>query len=398
MKDGVSRIRAWCLYDFGNSAFAVLFPAVFGAYFVSEQGLSGSKSQWGLAVSLSMLAVAISSPILGGVADHAKARKRMLAIYTAAGVLAVLCVPLLSGCPIAIALVVVVAGNFAFEGGIIFYNSYLPVIAPRRLHGRVSAWGYAIGYVGSLLAIIYAALFANAGLFDLIWIALAVQWVLAALPGFFLLPPDGGEGAMGFIDAARNGLASTKRTLKDVWGMKHVRGFLIAYFFYMDGVLTVIHFATIYSTDDLGFSIGEAMGMLALVQVTALAGSLAMAGPTDRRGPKWTVNIVLVWWIGVVIAAYFCRSKVPFFIVAGLAGLGLGSIQSASRAFLSKLIPKGREAELFGFYGLCGKSGAVLGPVSFGLISDLVDGPTAVLSVAVFYIAGLVLLRKVRDC
>ena len=396
MKDGVSRIRAWCLYDFGNSAFAVLFPAVFGAYFVAEKGLGGSKTQWGLAVSLSMLAVAVSSPFLGGVADHAKVRKRMLAIYTAVGVGAVLCIPALGGKPIAAALAVIVIGNFAFEGGIIFYNSYLPVVAPRPLHGRVSAWGYAVGYAGSLLAIIYTAILSK-NHFDWIWVALAAQWILAAIPGFLRLPPDGGEGALGFLEAARNGLSTTKQTLKDVWGMKNVRGFLLAYFFYMDGVLTVIHFATIYSTDDLGFSISEAMGMLALVQVTALLGSLAMAKPTDRMGPKWTVKVVLIWWTGVVIAAFFCRTKVPFFIVAGLAGLGLGSIQSASRAFMSRLIPKGREAELFGFYGLCGKSGAIMGPVTFGLISDLVDGPTAVLSVAAFYIVGLVLLRNVKD-
>jgi UMF1 family MFS transporter len=179
--------------------------------------------------------------------------------------------------------------------------------------------------------------------------------------------------------------------------MKNVRGFLIAYFFYMDGVLTVIHFATIYSTDYLKFSVTEAMGMLALVQVTALAGSLAMAKPTDRMGPKWTVSVVLLWWIGTVVAAYFCRTKAPFFVIAALAGLGLGSIQAASRAFMSKLIPKGREAEMFGFYGLCGKSGAILGPVIFGFIYDLADPPTAIVSVAAFYLLGLGLLRPVKD-
>jgi UMF1 family MFS transporter len=386
-------IRAWCLYDFGNSAFAVLFPAVFGAYFVHRDGLAGSTAAWGVAVSLSMFAVAVSSPFLGGVADHAKVRKRMLAIYTSIGIAAVLCIPLLTSDTIVVAVVVIVLGNFAFEGGIIFYNSYLPAIAPKEQHGRISAWGYAIGYLGSLVAIIYAAFVQ----IDWVWVLLAAQWIIAATPGFIRLPPDGGEPRMEVVQAARHGLRTTNQTIRDVWGMKNLRGFLVAYFFYMDGVLTVIHFATIYATDHLGFTITESMGMLALVQVTALAGSLIMARPTDRRGPKWTVSIVLLWWIGVAVAAFFCRSKLSFTVVAGLAGLGLGSIQAASRAFMSRLIPPGREAEMFGFYGLCGKSGAIMGPLLFGVIAKTVSYPAAILSVCVLYIVGWTLLRPVRD-
>jgi UMF1 family MFS transporter len=316
----------------------------------------------------------------------------MLVAYTALGIAAVLCIPLLQPGMIGWALAVIIVSNFAFEGGIVFYNSYLPVIAPPDMHGRISAKGYAVGYLGSLVAIAYAAKLRP---LDLVWVALAAQWLGAALPGFRALPPDGPR-KMSLRAAAMHGLRTTKQTLRDVWGMTNLRRFLIAYFFYMDGVLTVIAFAALYSKS-LGFTLTESMGMLALVQITALAGSLLMARPTDRKGPRWAVNVLLMWWIGVVVAAYFSETKVSFTVVAGLAGLGLGSIQSASRAFMSRLIPKGREAEMFGFYGLCGKSGAILGPVIFGIIFKRIGPNEAILSVAVFYVLGFVLLRNVRD-
>ena len=387
-------LRAWCLYDFGNSAFAVLFPAVMSIYFakviVGDEGLG--KLRWGQAISLSMLLVAVTSPFLGGIADHANLRKRMLAIYTALGIVAVLCIPLLGAGMVWRGFIVIVLANVAFEGGIVFYNSYLPLIAEPERHGRVSAHGYAVGYVGSLVALGYAAVLTDA--LSWVWVLLALQWLLFASPGFKYLPRDE-KGGMGFLEAGRHGLRTTKQTLRDVWGMTDLRRFLIAYFFYMDGVLTVIHFANLYAIDVLKFSTQGAIMLLGLVQITALAGSWGMAGVTDRRGPKWTVSVTLLWWIGVVVAAYFATSKPFFTVVAGLAGLGLGSIQAASRAFMSQLIPKGRESEMFGFYGLCGKSGAVLGPVMFGLIWEFVGPRQAILSVAAFYVLGYALLRRV---
>jgi UMF1 family MFS transporter len=312
-----------------------------------------------------------------------------------AAIAAVLCIPTVAPGMILTGFFIGVIANFAFEGGIVFYNAYLPEIAPKSHHGRISAKGYATGYVGSLVALVYAAVFAEFEMIDLIWVALALQWVFAALPAFKTLPADRPTGT-GFFAAARDGFRTTRQTIRDVWGMRDLRWFFIAYFFYMDGVITVINFSSRYATKTLGFTLTEAMGLLALVQISALAGSLIMAGPTDRKGPKWTVRLILLWWIGVVIAAYFAQTKLVFTGVAVLAGLGLGSIQAASRAFMSRLIPPGREGEMFGFYGLCGKSGAILGPMLFGVISFNLGQRPAILSVAAFYIVGYLLLEKVR--
>lgn len=403
MPDAVSRsdprvIRAWCFFDFGNSAFAVLFPAIFGAWFSGTLvGGEAGDARWGEIISLSMLIVAITSPFLGGIADYAGLRKRLMAFYTVLGVLCVLGFTVAPVAPLAVVFLLAVMANVAFEGGIVFYNAYLPDIASPEEQGRVSAKGYALGYVGSLVALGFAML--SITVFDWlpgVWISLALQWVLGALPAFRHLPADP-PAEKTFWEAGRHGLRETGRTIKRVWAIQPLRWFLLAYLFYMDGVLTVVHFAAIYAEKTLHFARGELIALLALVQVTALAGALLMAGPTDRRGPKWAVRVLLVWWIAVVVAAYFATDKVMFFGVAALAGLGLGSIQSVSRAFMARLIPEGREAEMFGFYALCGKSGAILGPLLFGYLSVAFHSQRpALLSVAVFYAIGLVLLARVQ--
>ena len=391
-------IRAWCFYDFGNSAFAVLFPAIFGAWFSGTLvGGETGDMRWGQVISLSMLIVAVSSPFLGGIADYAGFRKRMLVAYTVLGIACVLGFTVADGAPIAAVFVMAMFANVAFEGGMVFYNAYLPDIAPPAEHGRVSAKGFALGYAGSLLALGLAVVSVSVlEWLPGVWISLALQWSIAAVYSFRLLPADP-PAKKTFWEAGLHGLQATGDTIKRVWRHTPLRWFLIAYFFYMDGVLTVVHFAAIYAKKTLAFSQTELIGLIGLVQVTALLGALAMAGPTDRRGPKWAVRVLLCWWLGVVIAAYFATSKPMFFGVAGLAGLGLGSIQSVSRAFMAQLIPEGREAEMFGFYALCGKSGAILGPLVFGYVSVAFSGNQrpAVLSVAIFYALGLLLLSKV---
>jgi UMF1 family MFS transporter len=390
-------IGAWCLYDFGNSAFAILFPAMFGAYYADfvVGGNAGAK-WWGFLVSASMLLVALSSPFLGGIADHSGNRKRILGVYTGLALLCVLSFNAVGQGMIVAGFVVGALANFAFEGGIVFYNAYLPDIAPPSHQGRVSARGFAIGYAGSLVALAVAAPLADAGLMAWVWVALAIQWVLAALPAFLILPPDRRTG-MGIVAAARLGFQQTFETWREVLKLRDLRRFLLAYFFYMDGVNTVIMFASVYAKLELGFETADLILLLGLVQISALVGSAALGRATDLKGPRWAVRNVLLWWILVVVAAYFATTRPRFWVVAVLAGVGLGSIQAASRTLMARLIPDGREAEFFGFYALCGKTGAVLGPTLFGLISDWTGTQRpAVLSVVAFYVVGYLLLGRVR--
>lgn len=185
----------------------------------------------------------------------------------------------------------------------------------------------------------------------------------------------------------------------DVWKLPDLRRFLIAYFVFIDGVNTTVRFSAIFAVTTLGFSTTESIILFLVVQLAALAGAFALARPTDTWGAKKVITMILLLWIAIVEAAYFVDSKPGFFIIAVIAGTGLGAVQAASRALMSSLIPEGKEGEMFGFYAFCGKSSSVLGALIFGLISAGTGGNqrVAILSIAVFFILGLLLLQRVRD-
>jgi UMF1 family MFS transporter len=171
---------------------------------------------------------------------------------------------------------------------------------------------------------------------------------------------------------------------------------LIAFFIYNDGILTVIAFAAVFAQQVLAMSDTEIIGFFAVVQTSAVVGSVLFGIITDKIGPKKTITITLVLWIAIVIGAYFVRDAAQFYIVALAAGVATGSSQSASRSLMALLTPKNREAEFFGFYdGLCGKASAVVGPLLYGIMADLTGERVAALAIGVFFIAGVVLLQGV---
>jgi UMF1 family MFS transporter len=187
-------------------------------------------------------------------------------------------------------------------------------------------------------------------------------------------------------------------TFRSLRHLKEMRKFLVSFFFYEDGVNTVINVAALFAAKTLGFSPAELIYLFATVQISALVGALIWARPTDRRGPKFVVMIMLVQWAVIVVLAYFVQTKIQFFVVAVLAGSGLGAVQAASRAFMSSLIPVGKEAEYFGLYALCGKSASIMGPILFGTVSSQTGGNQriAMLSIIALYVIGAVLLTRVQ--
>ena len=388
--------RAWCLYDFANSAFAVLFSSIFGPWFATYiVGGSEGDLAWGRLLSLSMAAVALLSPFLGGIADHTGLRRRLLVLCTVAGGAAVLAFSAVGPGDVGLGFCLGAFSAVAFELGMVFYNAYLPRLAAIDMQGRLSARGFAVGYMGSLVALGFAVLLIGNDLFRGVWIALALQWLVVGLWACRRLPADV-RSNIPLERAALRGVRGTWQTLRRQVVGKPVGRFLLAYFFFMDGVLTVVHFAPVFATRTLAFGRQELIGLVALVQVTALLGAVFAAGPADRWGPKRVIQILLVLWIGVTGLTWFVQSKPMFYVLASIAGLGLGSIQSTARAQMARLIPEGQEAELFGFYALCGKTGAILGPLVFGWISVWRgDQRSAVLSIALFFIAGLLLLARV---
>jgi MFS transporter, UMF1 family len=293
--------------------------------------------------------------------------------------------------------VVSVISYVGFEGALVFYNAYLPEIAPRQFQGRLSGWGFAVGYAGSLLALVLALPFIQWKVLNGAFIAIAAAYLIFSLPAFFWLPSDLAPKVV-LMKAAMVGARETWQTFRDILKLRETRRFLLAYLFFEDGVNTVIFFAAGFAVQTLRFTATEALGLFTLVQASALAGAFLWAKPTDTIGPKRVVMSMLVQWSIAVMAAYMAHSKTAFFLIAILAGSGLGAIQAASRAFMSTLIPKGREGDFFGFYSLCGKSAAVMGPLLFGHVSEATGGNqrAAILSVMVFFVIGGVLLSRVK--
>ena len=394
------QVLSWCLFDFANSSYsavisAVIFPVYFANYIVGNEAGLGDL-WWGRAVSLSMAVVVFTSPFIGGIADFGGIRKRLLFIYTLLCISAVASFSLIQKGMAVEGFLLVVIANIGMEGGFAFYNSFLPEIAEKEYHGRVSAWGYAVGYAGSILSLLIALPLVSKGYFDLTWLMVAVFFSVFSLPAFLFLPRDT-KGGLSIIHSASKGIQYTWSTFKKIWTQKELRKFLLSYLIYEDGVNTVIVFSSIFAATTLGFKAQELIILYLLVQITALAGAFIMAKPIDLWGPKKVVSISLIMWTAVSILAYFAQMKSQFFVIAVIAGLGLGAVQAASRAFFTQFIPAEHESEYFGVYSMVGKTSAIFGPLIFGGISSSFGSQRpAILSVAVFFLVGLISLQFVK--
>ncbi len=394
-------VVAWTLYDFANSAFVAVIPATVYSKYYALAVVGNERGEgdfwWGLAVTTSMAIVALSAPPLGAIADHAGVRKRFLFFLTYVSVAATALMATVEKGDVLWGWFLAVVGTVGFEGAIVYYNAYLTELAPPEWQGRLSAYGFAVGYLGSAVALGAALPFALRGSYAGTFLITAALFGLCAIPAFLYLPGDR-PGMLGLASAVRLGFTQTQATLRGILGLPNLRRFLLAYLFFEDGINTVIFFSSIFAGHTLGFTTPEVIQLYFIVQLSALLGAWVWARPTDFRGPKFVVMCTLVQWCLVVLAAYFVQTKFQFFVVAILAGTGLGAIQAASRAFMSSLIPKGQEAELFGFYALCGKTAAIFGPMVFGMVSRLTGGNQriAIVVVGLFFLVGLVLLQGVK--
>lgn len=393
-------ILSWALFDFANSSYsAVIAAVVFPVYYThvivgNEAGLG--DLWWGRAVSVSMAIVALSSPFLGGIADFGGLRKRFLFAYTALSIAAIAGLSSLHTGMILEGFALAAIANLGMEGGVVFYNSFLPQIAPPQYQGRVSAWGFGVGYAGSTLSLLLALPLVKAGRFEATWLMVACFYALFSLPAFLCLPPDRKEESS-LLGAGLRGLSYTWKSLKEIWDRREPRRFLISYLLYEDGVNTVIVFSSVFAATTLGFAPKDLIVLYLMVQVSALLGAFVMAKPIDYWGSKKVVMLSLSLWTLVAAIAFFVRSQGQFWLLACFAGLGLGTVQAASRSLYAQFIPPGKEAEYFGVYSLVGKSSAMMGPLLFGHVSSTFHSQRpAILSVAVFFLAGMLLLRSVQ--
>jgi len=392
---------AWMLYDFANSAFVAVIPAtVYSKYYalvVVGNELGRGDFWWGLSVTSSMVIVALAAPPLGAIADHTGARKRFMMLLTYMSIAATALMATVRPGDVVWGWLLAVVGTVGFEAAIVFYNAYLPEMVARERQGRLSAYGFAVGYLGSAVALGAALPFALRGSYGGAFLVTALLFGLFSIPAFLYLPRDR-PGMLSLADAIRVGFNQTQTTLRRILKMPDLRRFLLAYLFFEDGINTVVYFSSVFAGHTLGFTTPEVIQLYFVVQLSALLGAWVWARPTDLRGPRFVVLCTLLQWCLVVIAVYLVQTKLQFFVVAIAAGTGLGAVQAASRTFMAILIPHGQEAELFGFYALCGKTSAILGPTIFGVASLMTGGNQriAIAAIGLFFLVGFLLILGVK--
>jgi UMF1 family MFS transporter len=412
--EGRRALFSWCLFDWANSAFpTVITTFVFATYFtttVAESTIAGTAA-WGHAQSLAALIIALLGPALGAIADRGGRRKPWLLAFTALCVAA--CVGLWFTQPergdVIWALTFVVLGTVGFEIGMVFYNALLPEIAaPERL-GRLSGWGWGMGYAGGLACLSVALVgFIQT---DAPWFGLAAgtaepvqattllvaAWVsLFALP-LFLWTPDKPRGER-TLEALRNGLVTLVNTLCNIRRYAQTARFLLARMIYIDGLNTLFAFGGIYAAGTFGMALEEVILFGIAINVTAGIGAACFAWLDDNIGPKRTILIALgglIWFGGALLLA---SGKVWFWALALPLGLFVGPAQAASRSFMARLAPPHMRAEMFGLFAFSGKVTAFLGPLFLAWATLAFDSQRAgMATIIVFLAVGFVLLLPLRD-
>jgi len=412
---------AWYLYDFGNSAYAsVVLLAVYSAYFKGEVvgGAEGSRL-WGLAIGIAMLVVAVTSPVLGAIADFSGTKKRFLFFYTAMACLFTTTLFFAQKGDVLIGMLFFILAEIGYRSAQVFYNALLPEIATPEEMGRVSGNGWAIGSAGGVICLFLILplimLIGGTLIVRLSLVITAVFFALSAIPIFLWLreraqpqPLPAGESYLTI------GFKRMWGTLKTVRRFSEFVKFILAFLIYNDGILMALDFAAIIGAVLFGMDQQQLIIFMIVVQVTSVAGAYAFGLLTDRIGCKRSLVLSILLMIGAVIWMFFCRSLVGFFIIGALAGFALTGVQSVSRTMIGVFSPSGQSAEFYGFFAVAGRTSSFVGPTIYGLVAaeaalwyeaqgravllaEQSGQRLAILSIAAFLLVGLVLLWFVNE-
>lgn len=412
LNDGVKKreVFGWAMYDFANSGYTtVVLTAVFNAYFVGAVAGNADWATlaWTSALALSSLIVMLTMPTIGAYADLRAAKKRLLALSTVACVLTTAVLGLVGRGDLWLAMIAIVLSNVFYSYGESLTAAFLPELARREAIGRVSGWGWSFGYFGGMLTLglgLAYVLWAQARGLPATHFVPVTMWITAAVYGvaamatFVLLQ----ERARPQADALKaEGLAASLRRLAVTFGQAHAyRDFswlLACAVAYQAGIAVVIALAAVYAEQVLGFHQIDTMKLVFLVNIASAAGAFGFGYWQDRIGHRRALAVTLVGWIVMTLLAVLATTATLFWVAAVIAGLCMGSSQSAGRAMAGLLAPEGRRAEFYGLWTFAVRLSAIVGPLTYGLVTWLTAGNhrLAILSTGLFFALGLVLLAKV---
>jgi len=410
LNPGVARreVWAWAMYDFANSGYTtVVLTAVFNAYFVSVVAANADWATfaWTAALSVSYLVVMVIGPLLGAWADAHAAKKRLLAVSTVVCIAGTVALAWSGPGAVAWSVAFIVISNVAYSMGENLCAAFLPEISRPEALGKVSGWGWSLGYFGGILAL---------GL-SLAWVmtasargsstSLAVPgtmvitaaiYGLAGLPTFLFLRERAVPAA---VPGARAALARLMQTARSARRYKDLLLIFGCGVFYQAGVATVIALAAIYAEQVMGFKTQDTIVLILVVNVTAAIGAFGFGYAQDRIGKTAALRWTILGWVAMTVVAYFSTTAAMFWVAANLAGLCMGSSQSAGRALVAYLSPPERSAEFFGLWGVAIRLAAILGPLSYGAVTWLTRGNhrLAILITGAFFVVSLLILAFVDE-
>jgi UMF1 family MFS transporter len=402
---------SWALYDWANSAFATtvmagFFPAFFRQFWSTGVDSAVTTFRLGMVNAVAGLTIALLAPLLGAVADRGSHRKRMLLAFSLLGAGATFALFFVSQGQWLAAALLFFMGTIGFSGGVVFSDALLLDVAKPADYDRVSALGYALGYLGGgVLFAINVLMVSQPEWFGLAdkaaavrwsFVTVAVWWVLFMLPlMLFVKEQPAARVATGGSLAA--GWRELQRTAREVRKSPELLQFLLAYWLYIDGVNTIIKMAVDYGLS-LGITDSYLLGALLLTQFVAFPASLAFGWLGKRIGARAGVLLGLAVYVAITVWAYFLDSAVEFFLMAATIGLVQGGVQSLSRSMYGRLVPEGKSAEYFGFYNMVGKFGTVIGPALMGGVALLTHSTRfSILALLLLFVGGGLLLSRVRS-
>jgi len=404
------KVVAWALYDWGNSAFATVvmagfFPLFYKEFWAANVEAGTSTFQLGVANSFASAVVVILAPILGAIADSANSKKRFLVVFALLGVSMTAALYFVAWGQWFMALLMFVLATIGFSAANIFYDSLIVNVAPRNRLDLVSAYGFALGYLGGgvLFALcvamkVWPQFFGFHSGQDAVqfgFLLTAIWWLVFSLPLLIRVPEPGHADGVGLRHAVGKGFSQLKNTFARIRHLRVVFLFLLAYWLYIDGVDTIVRMAIDYGMA-LKFDSTQLVTALLITQFVGFPAAIAFGFLGQRIGAKQGILIGIAVYVLVTLWAAFMENVSEFYILAVTIGLVQGGVQSLSRSFYARIIPASKSAEYFGFYNMLGKFAAILGPLMMGVVSFFTGSPRlSLLSILILFIGGALLLLRV---
>lgn len=406
------RVISWGLYDWANSAFSTtvmagFFPLFFKQYWAADMAASESTLMLGSFNALASMVVVIMAPVLGAIADRGSARKRFLLFFALMGIVMTGSLYLVAAGGWMLALALYTLAVVGFSSGNVFYDSLLIEVAAEREYDMVSSIGFALGYLGGgILFAINVWMTLDPPLFGLAdtaaavkasFLMVAVWWALFSLPVMLFVPEPVSSASRGWLASIGAGMRQLRHTFSRLRLLRQAGLFLLAYWLYIDGVDTIIRMAVDYGLA-LGFDANGLIVALLITQFVGFPAAILFGQLGERFGPRQGIFVAIGVYLVIILWAYQMSQVWEFYLLAVAVGLVQGGIQALSRSFYARLIPLDKPAEFFGFYNMLGKFAAVFGPLLMGLVGVATGSPRiSILSVAVLFVAGALLLNQVDE-